>query len=58
MSLARVQMWVDAAGWTGSGFEKGSWARTEHLRAPGSGVQSLRDGLAGTTDASGVGHVT
>lgn len=51
--LGQGQMWVDAGSWKGSGFEKRSWARPEHLGAPPSGVQSPCDGLAGTTDASG-----
>lgn len=55
MSLTRVRMLVDAGGWTGSGFEKGSWAITERRGAPGSGVQSLCDGLAVIPDASRAG---
>lgn len=41
----------------GSRFAKGSWAGLEWLGAPGSRGWSLRDGLAGTADASGAGWV-
>lgn len=48
-----AQMGVGAGGWTGSGSEKGAWAGTERLGAPGSGVQSLHAGLAGAASAPG-----
>ena len=53
--LFRMGVWVYVGNWRGTGFGKGSWARPEHLRALGSEMESLSDGLVETTETSGSG---